>query len=171
MSNANLNRARKLKNDEFYTRYEDIEAELSHYTEFLTGKKILCNCNDSLESNFYKWFDDNFERLELKSLTCTSYGDHAYKVVRIGNETRVTPLKGDGDFASEECKALLRETDIVVSNPPFSKALQYLALLEEYGKKYIFIGNVSMAACKEVFPLVKAGKLGFGYEKVADFHE
>lgn len=163
MANANLNRAKKAKNDEFYTRYEDIELEVEHYKDYLKGKSVLCNCNDSLDSNFYRYFNDNFERLELKRLVCTSYGDHAYKVERAGDTTAVTPLKGDGDFESPECIELLRQADVVISNPPFSKALDFLALLEKYHKDYLFIGNLNMASCVEPFNLILEDKLRLGY--------
>lgn len=74
----------------------------------------------------------------------------------------VKKLKGDGDFRSEECIKLLKQADIVVTNPPFSLFREYIAQLEEYNKKYIIIGNVNAIAYKEVFPLVKDNKLWLG---------
>lgn len=71
--NVNLNRAKKAKQDEFYTQYSDIEKEMIHYEEFLKGKIIYCNCDNPNESNFFKYFIDNFERLGLKKVIATGY--------------------------------------------------------------------------------------------------
>jgi len=73
MANKSLNDAREAKNDEFYTRYEDIQTELNHYETHFKGKTVLCNCDDPYESNFCKFFLKNFNYLQLKRLICTSY--------------------------------------------------------------------------------------------------
>ena len=73
MANKNLNNAKEAKNDEFYTRYEDIQSELNHYEEHFKDKTVLCNCDDPFESNFCKFFLRNFNYLGLKRLICTSY--------------------------------------------------------------------------------------------------
>lgn len=75
--NTNLQNAKNTKNDEFYTCYEDIEKELSHYTNHFKNKTVLCNCDDPFESNFCKYFLVNFNKLELKRLICTSYSSSA----------------------------------------------------------------------------------------------
>lgn len=75
MSHTHLDRAKKAKNDEFYTRYEDIEAEISNYdTEHFKDKVVYCNCDDPRNSNFFKYFVNNFNRLKLKKLICTGFG-------------------------------------------------------------------------------------------------
>ncbi len=71
--NSSLGVARMAKNDEFYTRYEDIQVELNHYEHHFKGKTVLCNCDDPFESNFCKFFLRNFNYLGLKRLICTSY--------------------------------------------------------------------------------------------------
>jgi hypothetical protein len=75
----------------------------------------------------------------------------------------VRPLQGNGDFRSAECIELLKQADIVVTNPPFSLFREYVAQLVEYGKKFLIIGNKNAIACKEVFPLVQENRLWVGY--------
>ena len=71
--NTNLQNAKNLKDDEFYTTYETIQKEIAHYTEHFENKTVLCNCDDPFESNFCKYFLKNFNTLKLKRLICTSY--------------------------------------------------------------------------------------------------
>lgn len=73
-----------------------------------------------------------------------------------------TLLKGDGDFRSDECIELLKQADIVVTNPPFSLFREYVATLEKYEKQYLIIGNVNAITYKEIFPLIKDNKLWLG---------
>lgn len=78
------------------------------------------------------------------------------------NNNVMTRLKGDGDFRSAECIDLLKESDIVVTNPPFSLFREYVAQLVEYDKKFIVLGNQNAITYKEIFPLIKAGSLWLG---------
>lgn len=147
MSNTSLHRAKSARNDEFYTLYEDIEKELSHYdVELFRGKRVYCNC-DSPESNFVKYFTDNYDRLGLTGFRNTWLG--------MGGE-------GNGDFRSEECKSYLKEADIVVTNIPFSLAREYLKLMKESNKKFIFMGNANMITYKEFFAEIKDNRLWLG---------
>lgn len=73
-----------------------------------------------------------------------------------------TPLNGNGDFRSEECIELLKQADIVVTNPPFSLFREYLAQLVEYSKKFLIIGNVNAITYKECFKLIKDNKMWLG---------
>jgi uncharacterized Rmd1/YagE family protein len=134
--NIRLNSAKKNKDNEFYTRYEDIEKELKHHKHHLENKIIYCNCDDYRWSNFVKYFKDNFEMLRLKKLISTNYdiGEGAYKYEYDGRQESVTKLKSDGDFRSKECVELLKEADIVVSNPPFSLFRDYIETLKNYEK-------------------------------------
>jgi len=172
--NADLNNARNAKNDEFYTRIQDIEKELSHYEKFFNGKVVYCNCDDARESNFFKYFSMNFEHLGLKKLITTGYKADGKGVIltyegdKNGNrnvddeEIKVTELKGDGDFRSEECIEYLKQADVVVTNPPFSLFREYVRQLMDYGKKFIIIGNGNAVTYKEIFPLIKENKLWLG---------
>lgn len=186
MANKNLNKAKEAKKDEFYTQLEDINNELRHYREHFRGKTVLCNCDDPRVSNFFTYFAYNFEFLGLKKLITTCYknqdidlfcqnkseqavylvyegdknGDHIPNAEEIG----VKPLKGDGDFRSRECIELLKEADIVVTNPPFSLFLEYVAQLMEYDKKFLIIGNQNAIKYKEIFPLLKENKVWLGYQ-------
>ena len=183
MANKNLNKAKEAKKDEFYTQLEDINNELRHYREHFRGKTVLCNCDDPRVSNFFTYFAYNFEFLGLKKLITTCYknqdidlfsqnkseqavylvyegdknGDHIPNAEEIG----VKPLKGDGDFRSKECIELLKEADIVVTNPPFSLFREYVAQLMEYEKKLI-IGNVNAITYKEIFPLIMNNQIWLG---------
>lgn len=173
-ANKNLHQAKKAKNDEFYTQLTDIEKECFHYREHFRDKVIYCNCDDARESNFFKYFAMNFEFFGLKKLITTGYkaygkgvclvyeGDKNGNKVADDNEIQVTELKGDGDFRSEECIELLKQADIVVTNPPFSLFREYVAQLVEYEKKFLIIGNKNAITFKEIFPLIKDNKLWMG---------
>ncbi len=176
--NVNLHKAKKEKNDEFYTRLEDIKAELKHYKEHFKEKVVYCNCDDPKHSNFVKYFIDNFEYLGLKRLIATCYvfghkgskqaacfvydGDENDSSISGRHEIEAYPLQGDGDFRSKECIELLKEADIVVTNPPFSLFREYVAQLIEYDKKFLIIGNMNAITYKEIFKLIKDGKLWLG---------
>jgi len=144
--NKNLQKAKKEKNDEFYTQLCDIENELKHYKDHFRGKTVLCNC-DLPHSNFIKYFEDNFQELGLKKLLHSGYDKE--------NNT--------GDFRSAECIELLKQADIVVTNPPFSLFRQYVSQLVEHDKKFLIIGNQNAITYKEIFKLIKENKLWLGY--------
>jgi len=144
--NANLHKAKQGKNDEFYTQLCDIENELKHYKEHFRGKTVLCNC-DLPHSNFIKYFEDNFQELGLKKLLHSGYDKE--------NNT--------GDFRSAECIELLKQADIVVTNPPFSLFREYVSQLVEHDKKFLIIGNQNAITYKEIFKLIKEDKLWLGY--------
>lgn len=166
-TNANLLKAKEAKNDEFYTQLSDINAELQHYdAKNFENKTVLCNCDDPDWSNFFKYFKDNFKTYHLKKLISTHFnkdGSPSYAVIYDGTNTETVPLKGNGDFASDECVAYLKEADIVVTNPPFSVFRKFVAMLMEYEKKFIIIGNINAIIYKEIFPLIKDNKVWFGY--------
>lgn len=169
--NDNLHKAKEAKNDEFYTRLEDINEEMNHYEDKFRGKVVFCNCDDPKWSNFWKYFHSEFERLGLKKLITTHFesdNSQSYKIEYTGgNDTdfedgTITPLRGNGDFRSPECLALLDETDIVVTNPPFSLFREYIAVLMERNKEFLIIGNINAITYKEIFPLLKDNKIWLG---------
>ena len=213
--NRSLSAAKVAKQDEFYTQYVDIQKEVEAYLEFDTdnfrGKIVYCNCDDPFESNFFKYFAANFNKLGLKKLIATSYDgspiagqgvlfpeynegngkrqkpkalaitidhvkdeddDGAANVTDVAlflkrNKAARTTLVGDGqypggDFRSPECVALLRQADIVVTNPPFSLFREYVEQLIKYGKKFVIIGPKNAITYKEIFPLIKETKLWLG---------
>jgi len=185
MANNNLNAAKAAKKDEFYTQLEDINNELRHYREQFRGKTVLCNCDDPRVSNFFTYFAYNFEFLGLKRLITTCYknqdmdlfsqnkseqaiyliydGDKNGNNIPDPEEIGIHPLKGDGDFRSRECIELLKQADIVVTNPPFSLFREYVAQLMEYDKKFLIIGHQNAIHYKEIFPLIKQNKVWLGY--------
>lgn len=171
--NKNLHRANKAKNDEFYTQLSDIEKELKHYKHHFEDKVVFCNCDDPEWSNFWRYFELNFEHLKLKKLIATHYnkGESSYKLelfkIDGGNDSLElkkvkTPLLQDGDFRSEECIELLKESDIVVTNPPFSLFREYVSQLMEYEKKFVIIGNENAITYKEIFRYLKNNHLWIG---------
>lgn len=185
MANKLLNTAKTAKKDEFYTQLSDIENELRHYRPHFKGKTVLCNCDDPRVSNFFKYFALNFEILGLKRLIATCYknnepdlfsmnaceqavyiiydGDKNGNRVPDPSEMEVLPLKGDGDFRSAECIELLKQADIVCTNPPFSLFREYVAQLMQNDKKFIIIGNQNALHYSEIFPLIKDDKIWLGY--------
>ena len=210
--NRNLQDAKAAKNDEFYTRLEDIEKECINYRNYFEGKTIYCNCDDPYQSNFFRFFAEHFYSFKIKRLICTCYADTGMKEVSLWDETSldnkllsgkaykidiselsdydidedgiwtwndmytlldrdlesgehkiISYLKGDGDFRSDECIELLKQSDVVVTNPPFSLFRDYVALMEKYEKKFLIIGNMNAITYKEIFPLIKDNKLWLGY--------
>ncbi len=186
MAKRTIDKAKAAKKDEFYTQLEDINNELRHYREHFRGKTVLCNCDDPRVSNFFTYFAYNFEFLGLKKLITTCFknqdvdlftenkseqavylvyeGAHSSNHIPDADEIGVRPLKGDGDFRSKECIELLKEADIVVTNPPFSLFREYMAQLMDYEKKFLIIGNQNNATYKEIFPLIKSNKIWLGYK-------
>jgi hypothetical protein len=175
--NDNLHKAKEAKNDEFYTQIGDIEKELKHYKEHFKGKTVFCNCDDPEWSNFWKYFHLNFGLLGLKKLVTTHYdaSDPTYKMEYTGGNDSdtsvgvITPLKQNGDFRSPECIELLQKADIVVTNPPFSLAREYLACLVEHEKKFLIVGDMNWITYKEVFPLLKSNSIWLGNCSVKEF--
>jgi hypothetical protein len=175
ISNKDLNKASKNKKDEFYTQLSDIEKELGHYKEHFKNKVVFLNCDDPEESNFWKYFSLNFEFLGLKRLIATHFGNGrpAYKleIVRDINkdgkinklDTIKTPLKQNGDFRSPECLEIIKEADVVVTNPPFSLLREYVAQLMNHNKKFVIIGNINALSYKEIFKLIKENKIWLGH--------
>lgn len=195
--NTNLHRAKRCKDDEFYTTYETIEKELVHYTEQFKNKTVLCNCDNPFTSNFPKFFLQNFNVLGLKRLICTSFSPYAsvqpslfesfndnnskgyiLDISKIGksdftSETIsdfllsthcVKELNGNGDFRSLECIDYLKESDIVVTNPPFSLFKEMVSEIRKYNKKFLIIGNQNALTYKEIFPLIQNNLVWTGYQ-------
>lgn len=205
MAKRNLDNAKVAKKDEFYTQMADIERELQHYWPHFRDKVVLCNCDDPYESNFFKYFALNFNRLGLKKLVCTcfdgspvqgnelvlDFGDFsddpkkmAYKVeitevkdlngdgavdladvqyLLKNDKNAISMLKQHGDFRSSECIELLKEADIVVTNPPFSLFREYIGQLMRYEKNFVIVGHQNAITYKEIFPLIKDNRIWLGY--------
>lgn len=214
MANKNLAKAKKVKNDEFYTQYGDIQKEIEAYLEYdpntFRNKAVYCNCDDPYESNFFRYFVLNFNKLGLKQLITTSYkpspvantqlglfgddktlknvkgfpkvtankfiinevkdidGDGEFNLKDVAKQLKAnknnewTPLEEDGDFRSAECISLLKQSDIVVTNPPFSLFREYVKQLFDYDKQFVIIGNMNAITYKETFPLIKENKMWLG---------
>lgn len=182
--NSNLKAARAAKEDEFYTQLADIERELRHYKRHFKDKVVYLNCDDPRVSNFFHYFSFNFEKLGLKKLIAACYksqdvdefsagdaeqaiyleyeGDKNGSGVPDLEEIGVKQFEGDGDFRSAESIELLKQADIVVTNPPFSLFREYVAQLMEYDKKFVIIGPTGAITYKEVFPLIRENRIWLG---------
>jgi hypothetical protein len=185
VKNKNLQEAKTNKKDEFYTQLSDIERELKYYKRHFKDKVVYCNCDDPRVSNFFHFFSYNFEKLGLKKLIATCYknqnmdlfsqndseqaiyleytGDKNGNNVPDPDEIGIKRLKGDGDFRSKECIELLKQAEIVVTNPPFSLFREYISQLIEYDKKFIIVGHQNAIKYKEIFPLIRDNTLWLGY--------
>ncbi|MCU0469770.1 MAG: adenine-specific methyltransferase EcoRI family protein [Arcicella sp.] len=183
--NKNLQDAKSNKKDEFYTQLSDIERELKYYKKHFKDKVVYCNCDDPRVSNFFHFFSYNFEKFGLKKLMATCYKSQQmdlfsqkdseqaiyleYEGDKDGNnvpdisEINIKYLKGDGDFRSKECIELLKQADIVVTNPPFSLFREYVAQLVEYDKKFIIIGHQNAIKYNFIFKLFLENKIWLGY--------
>ena len=175
-TNELLQKAKKQKNDEFYTQLTDIERELQHYESHFKGKVVYCNCDDPRTSNFFRYFVSNFKALGLKKVIAACYKEQnadlfldtkensrgfffEYTGVELADAdpktANVVYFKGDGDFRSQESIALLKQSDIVVTNPPFSLFREYVAQLIRYDKLFLIIGNINAITYKEIFKLIQ----------------
>ena len=183
-NNNNLQKAKTDKKDEFYTQLSDIENELKHYQKNFRSKTVLCNCDDPRISNFFRYFSLNFEKLKLKKLITTCYksqqmdlfskhdsekaiyleyvGDKNDNKVPDPDEIGIFHLESDGDFRSDECIEILKQCDIVCTNPPFSLFREYVSQLIKYKKKFIIIGNQNAITYKEIFSLIQDNKIWLG---------
>ncbi len=199
VKNKSLGNARLNREDEFYTQLTDIEKEVGHYKEHFKGKTVLCNCDDPRISNFFKYFALKFKELGLKRLISTCYKNQEVDLFSQNNcekavwldyygnpndptntdfsTVEVKELKSDGDFRSPECIELLKQADIVVTNPPFSLFREYVPILMKHEKKFLILGNQNAITYKEIFKYIKENKIWLGYKagdmsfKVPDYYE
>ncbi|MBF2760607.1 MAG: adenine-specific methyltransferase EcoRI family protein [Ectothiorhodospiraceae bacterium AqS1] len=182
--NRSLNAAKNAKKDEFYTQRTDVEKELRHYEHHFEGKVVYCNCDDPRISAFFHYFSHKFQQLRLKKLIAACYknqspdlfsrhdceqavyleyeGDRNDNKVPDVEEIGVKHFKGDGDFRSKESIELLKQADIVVTNPPFSLFREYVAQLMEYEKKFLILGNLNALRCKEIWPFIRKNRMWMG---------
>lgn len=175
--NTNLITARREALDEFYTRFADIKQELSFYPDSFSGKTVLCNCDDPRSSNFTKYFIENFHRLKLKKLISSCYIPSETSIFNprpflpgmvleyYGDpeSINIRELKGDGDFRNSESIEFLKESDVVVSNPPFSLFREYFQQLVDYDKKFLIVGGQNAITYKQIHPFFISDKLWIGY--------
>ncbi len=175
-TNRLLQKAKKSKSDEFYTQLCDIERELQYYPNSFAGKTVYCNCDNPSTSNFFRYFKENFRKMRLRRLIASCYKetgndlfaapetDGACYCVFDGEDSacRTVPFASNGDFRSEECISLLRQADVVVTNPPFSLFREFVSLIVKHGKDFLIIGNINAITYKEIFDLIQQDKAWLG---------
>jgi hypothetical protein len=168
MKNVYLANAKKIKNDEFYTQYDDVEKEISAYVDnnpdVFRNKVILLPCDDPESSNFTKYFTDNFAELGLKKLISTSYSFTGKGKIAV-NGLDWEYLDGDGDFRSEEVSKLRDGADIIITNPPFSLFREFLTWAVDANKQFLLVGNINAITYKQVFPLIRDNKIWLGFTR------
>ena len=175
-SNILLKKAKKSKNDEFYTQLCDIEREIQYYPNSFRGKVVYCNCDDPRNSNFFRYFHDNFHKLGLRKLIASCYKEQSTNLFNqpvneqafyceydgTDKSCHLIPLKENGDFRSAECVNLLRQSDIIVTNPPFSLFREFVSQIVKNEKQFLLIGNVNAITYKEIFDLIQKNKAWLG---------
>lgn len=180
-TNTILHKAKSSKSDEFYTLREDIERELTFYKDSFHGKTVYCNCDNPKESNFFKYFFENFKLIGLKKLIASYFVPNtqdlfnesepkhgSYISVTLNDlDTNISdlpckPLKGNGDFRSYECTSLLKQSDIIVTNPPFSLFREHISQIVRYRKQFLVIGNINAITYQEVFNLIQSNRAWLG---------
>jgi len=178
-----LQKAQKTNNDEFYTRYEDVEKELSMYPKRIWKNKVVfCNCDDAVNSTdtntsaFALYFLRNFSNLGLKKLICTHYagkvdlfnqGPKGYIFTSNGFREFDYPKGYNGSFDDPlSLKILHEEADIVCTNPPFSRAIDYWRTIIESGKRFIIISNVTNPITPAFIPYFINNQVWAGYNEV-----
>jgi predicted GIY-YIG superfamily endonuclease len=181
-----LQKAQRVKDDEFYTRLEDVESELEMYDKRIwVNKTVLCNCDDAVDNDvrdtsaFAIYFLQNFHALEIKKLICTHYsgdvdlfnqGSKAYIFTKDGfREQKEFPKNYDGSFEHPLSLKLLEESDIVCTNPPFSRAPDYWKLVVGSGKRFLIISNITNVITKSFIPFFYEKKVWAGFNRVDNF--
>lgn len=158
-----LSKVRERESDCYYTLMSTIEEEMKWIDpEIFRGKIVYCPA-DGPDSNFYKWFRQNFERLHLKSLICSCYNPHGFgrflEMTNPAEEHWQELILDNGDLLGIRADSFLRKADIIVTNPPFSRARQFLEKVLRSGKQFLLLGSFFQATYVEIFPFLKAGKL------------
>ena len=190
-NNESVTRARREKNDDFYTRIEDIEEEMWEHRDFLKGKIVYCPCDKVFNegrSEFVNYFTSLFHTLGLKKVIFTQYNPHGvgykaewdlekcgykweyngeYEGNKFIDESEIDfyPLKGNGSFDSRECREIMKECDVVITNPPFSRFRDFINQIISLGKHFIIIGPDDAITYKEVFPLILNNRVWLGYSR------
>ena len=142
-----LLRAKLAKNDEFYTRYEDVKSECDHYWPHFFNKRIYCNC-DTADSAFVKYFTE-------------------LKIQGVIRDVWFSGGLGGADFRSSQSVELLKQADLIITNPPFSLFRDFMDVLIEHKKQFLVIGNKNAIAQRKLFDLIKTDQVWPGVRKWA----
>lgn len=184
--NYRLHRAMVDDDDEFYTRISDIERELKHYNGCFRDKVVYCPCDTAsgeARSQFFNYFSMNFHRLGIKRLICTAYsrdgkgtrwvydGDLQDDTIITDNILKTTILCGNGSFDSPECRKIMEESDVIVTNPPFSLFRKFIGQIVSMGKEFLIIGNKNVTIYRDIFPLIKDNRIWLGCTQPKGFDQ
>ena len=165
MNHTHFSQAKRVKNDEYYTPFDAIAQEMQHYRHSFFGKTVYCNC-DAPSSWFVLYFILNFCNLGLKRLFATGIDGHYLDY----NGSTTKEKRINGDFRSQDCREILSQCDVVVTNPPFSLFREYFKTLVTAGVDFLIIGAKTAISYKEVFPLLATGRVRLGYTIPNDFY-
>lgn len=167
MSSTILGAAKLAKDDEFYTRIETVEAELKHYWQQLKGERVYLNCDDPRISKFWQYLYEHFDAIGLASLTATNYGDDAQMWIYDGTRIIKEKLYGDGSYDSNECLAILDNSDLVITNPPFSLFRDFIDALMDSGKDFLVIGSFLATTYVSFFDRIMNGDIKIGFNSAS----
>ncbi len=158
MSHIHLSNAKKAKQDNYFTLPADVVAELAYYTSSFGGKVVYCNCDDD-GSAFKDYFVENFHTLKLQGLYCSGIAGELFEYD--GNSATVSRI--NGDFRSSDSTAIMQQSDLIVSNPPYSLFRQFFSHLLENEKDFLVIGNKNAISYKDVFSALRESVVRLGY--------
>lgn len=172
-----LTAAKRNKKDEFYTQLSDIQNECKHYAKHFENAVICCPCDESEFTMFYRYFMLKRQILKWKRLICIGYarvGDAKVHIIdNLGDDVEITCIKidGNGDFRNNSTIEYIMQSDIVVTNPPFSLWREFISLLIELDKKFLIVGPQNIISHKDTFPLIRDNKLwaGHTFNKTMEF--
>ena len=168
-----LNKAKKAKNDEFYTQYSDIEKELEHYDKDKFRNKVIYLPCDRPESNFVAYFKEHYEDYKYKELVYTYIAREEKEEVFAyrfdGKKETKTKLKGNGAFQSDECIEIMKGADWVITNPPFSILGIFIGQLLTLGREFLICVPLTKIKDNIVFEKIKNKELYTGYTHLTYF--
>lgn len=183
--NSNLLAAKRAKNDEFYTQYNDIANELSHYREQLQGKRILCNCDFDASNPLGKWevynekegfilpegfthTECNFIQYFIDKITLDKKNGTKEWAIKSLTATGINPVTGYG-LRFEDVD--YSNYDVVITNPPFSLFGDFINVMIKNNMKFLIIGNKNAIIRKDVFNMIQNNEMWLGYTQPEDFKD
>ena len=168
-----LNKAKKEKNDEFYTQYSDIQKELEHYDKDKFRNKVIYLPCDRQESNFVAYFKEHYEDYKYKELVYTyiarEENEEVFAYRFDGKKETKTKLRGNGAFQSDECIDIMKRADWVITNPPFSVLGIFIKQLKDLNKRFIICIPTTALSTHIIFNNIINKKFYIGFTELKYF--